>query len=59
MTFRENAPGAKTGQDRVLTPESWPCYLLIALIRQAGHTSIAATLRKIKNTPTPTAHQTI
>ena len=40
-------------------PESWPCYLLIALIRQAGHTSIAATLRKIKNTPTPTAHQTI
>ncbi len=26
--------------------------LAIGLIRQAGHTSIAATIRKIKNSPT-------
>lgn len=50
VTFREDASQIRTGS----RPQIMATLrnLAIGLIRQAGHTSIAATIRKIKNSPT-------
>ncbi len=49
VTFREDASQVKTGsRPRIMATLR---NLVIGLIRQAGHTRIAATLRKIKNSP--------
>jgi len=47
VTFREDASQVKTGsRPRIMATLR---NLVIGLIRQAGHTRIAATIRKIKN----------
>jgi predicted transposase YbfD/YdcC len=49
VTFREDASQVKTGsRPRIMATLR---NLVIGLIRQAGHTKIAATIRKIKNSP--------
>jgi predicted transposase YbfD/YdcC len=49
VTFRENASQVKTGsRPRIMATLR---DLVIGLIRQAGHTRIAPTIRKIKNSP--------
>jgi predicted transposase YbfD/YdcC len=49
VTFREDASQIKTGsRPRIMATLR---NLVIGLIRQAGYTRIAATLRKIKNSP--------
>ncbi len=49
VTFREDASQVKTGsRPRIMATLR---NLVIGLIRQAGYTRIAATLRKIKNSP--------
>jgi len=49
VTFREDASQVKTGsRPRVMATLR---NLVIGLIRQAGYTRIAATIRKIKNDP--------
>lgn len=49
VTFREDASQIKTGaRPRIMATLR---NLVIGLIRQAGHTRIAATIRKIKNSP--------
>ena len=49
VTFREDASQVKTGsRPRIMATLR---NLVIGLIRQAGHTRIAATIRKIKNSP--------
>jgi len=49
VTFREDASQIKTGsRPRIMATLR---NLVIGLIRQAGHTRIAATIRKIKNNP--------
>lgn len=49
VTFREDASQVKTGpRPRIMATLR---NLVIGLIRQAGYTKIAATIRKIKNSP--------
>ena len=49
VTFREDASQIKTGsRPRIMATLR---NLVIGLIRQAGHTRIAPTIRKIKNSP--------
>jgi hypothetical protein len=49
VTFHENASPVRTGsRPRVMATLR---NLVIGLIRQAGHTKIAATIRKIRNDP--------
>ena len=49
VTFREDGSQVKTGsRPRIMATLR---NLVIGLIRQAGHTRIAATIRKIKNNP--------
>ncbi len=49
VTFREDASQVKTGsRPRIMATLR---NLVIGLIRQAGHTRIAPTIRKIKNSP--------
>lgn len=49
VTFREDASQVKTGsRPRIMATLR---NLVIGLIRQAGHTRIAATIRKIKHSP--------
>jgi len=49
VTFREDASQVKTGpRPRIMATLR---NLVSGLIRQAGHTKIAATIRKIKNSP--------
>jgi predicted transposase YbfD/YdcC len=49
VTFREDASQIKTGpRPRIMATLR---NLVIGLIRHAGHTKIAATIRKIKNSP--------
>ena len=49
MTFREDASRVKTkSRPRIMATLR---NLVIGLIRQAGHTRIATTIRKIKNSP--------
>ncbi|MDQ4032259.1 MAG: ISAs1 family transposase [Actinomycetota bacterium] len=49
VTFREDASQVKTAsRPRIMAT---PRNLVIGLIRQAGHTRIAATIRKTKNSP--------
>ncbi len=49
VTFREDASQIKTGsRPRVMATLR---NLAIGLIRQAGHTKIAATIRRIRNNP--------
>jgi predicted transposase YbfD/YdcC len=49
VTFRENASQIRTGsRPRIMATLR---NLVIGLIRQAGHTKIAATIRKIKHSP--------
>jgi predicted transposase YbfD/YdcC len=49
VTFRKDASQVKTGsRPRIMATLR---NLVIGLIRQAGHTRIAATIRKIKNSP--------
>ena len=49
VTFREDASRVRTGsRPRFMTTLR---HLVIAIIRQAGYTRIAATIRKIKNHP--------
>ena len=65
VTFREDASRVRTGsRPRIMTTLR---HLVIGLIRQAGYTRIAATIRKIRNSPhliyalmgLPTTSQTI
>jgi hypothetical protein len=49
VTFREDSSQIKTGsRPRIMATLR---NLAIGLIRQAGHTKIAATIRRIKNDP--------
>lgn len=49
VTFREDASRVRTGsRPRIMTTLR---HLVIGLIRQAGYTRIAATIRKIRNSP--------